>query len=73
MLPILTSFNLLPQFKQEMPYDDPNDIWHTWKNLPFQYVYQHDTRTKRIRALKSPWIISKLQKKKKYMTEIFLN
>ena len=45
-------------------YDDSNDMWDVWKSLFFQCVDKHaPLRTKRVRAVKSPWITPQLKKR----------
>ena len=41
-----------------------NDMWDVWKSLFFQCVDKHaPLRTKRVRAVKSPWITPQLKKR----------
>ena len=45
-------------------YEDPNDMWKAWKSLSVQCVDKHaPLRSKRVRAMKSPWITPHLKKR----------
>ena len=45
-------------------YDNPNDMWHAWKNIFNSVVERHaPLNTKRVRAKKSPWITHELKKR----------
>ena len=43
-------------------YDNPNEMWHVWKNI-FDYVVDRHAplRSKRVRSSKSPWVTKRLK------------
>ena len=45
-------------------FDNPNDMWHDWKNSFLGIVDKHaPLRSKRVRALKSPWVTPYLKQR----------
>ena len=43
-------------------YDDPNDMWHVWKDTFNNVAERHaPLQTKRVRVSKSPWITPELK------------
>ena len=45
-------------------FDNPNDMWHDWKNSFLSIVDKHaPLRSKRVKALKSPWVTPSLKQR----------